>query len=200
MRALRYAPDHCPQLADLAWDPPRAVANDLVPFIDRDLYQFLLAEEVRRLSLKGSRRKVLRHPSACRELLIPPDATVTFEYGLNERKLDDGRLEVVFTATGREIGSEETLRLLEDLVRSDAPALWREATASLQDYAYRSFQLCLDARVLVAEANADPDGAIVWANPRIASPDREAPVPRRQRSKRERELEERQLRAIGYVQ
>jgi hypothetical protein len=200
MRALRYARDHCPQLAGAAWDPPRAAKSDLVPFIDRDLYHFLLPEQARHLSLKGAEHKVLRHPSGCRELLIPPHATVTFDYGLDERKLDEGRLEVLFTATAREIGAEETLLLLEDVVGSDAPELWGKATASLQSYAYRSVRLCLDAQVLVAAPNADLDKAIVWANPKIASRDREVLAPRPRPSERERELEERQLRAIGYVQ
>jgi hypothetical protein len=200
MRALRYARDHCPQLTDLSWDPPRAAENDLVPFIDRGLYQFLLPEQARHLSIEGAQHDVLRHPRSCRKLLIPRDARVIFKYGLNERELDGRLLEVLFTATAREIGSEASLLLLEDVVRSDAPRLWRKATASLEGYPYRLVRLCLDARVLVAAPNGDPEGAIVWANPKIKSRDREVLLPRPQPSRRERELEERRLRAIGYVQ
>jgi hypothetical protein len=200
MRPLRYARDHCPQLARLGSDPPSAVADDRAPFISRELYSFLLPEQGRKRWLNGSKRRLLDNTNDCRELVIPPDATVTFGYGLDDRELDDGRVEVRFAATAREIGSERTVLLLDDVVRSGAPELWREATASLQGYAHRPVELCLDAQVRVAARGGDPARAILWGNPKIRSPYRETPVQRAEPSERERRLEEEQLRAIGYVQ
>ena len=160
----------------------------------------LLAEQGEKRWLNGSKRRLLDNTNDCRELVIPPDATVTFGYGLDDRELDDGRVEVRFAATAREIGSERTVLLLDDVVRSGAPELWREATASLQGYAHRPVELCLDAQVRVAARGGDPARAILWGNPKIRSPYRETPVQRAEPSERERRLEEEQLRAIGYVQ
>ena len=200
MRSLRYPRDHCPQLARLTWSPPAAVPDERAPFIDRELYAFLVAEQGRRLSVKGSKRKVLRNTTGCRKLVIPPEATVSFGYGLDQREIGDERMQVRFAATAREVGSESTTRLLEDVVRSDSRELWRKATASLEDYAYRSIELCLDAQIGVAARGALPARAIVWGPPKVASPYREASARRREPTERERQLEEKQLRAIGYVQ
>jgi len=200
MRPLRYARDHCPQLARLGSNPASAVADDRAPFIDWELYSFLLPEQGQRRRLNGTRRWALRNTGGCRELVIPPDATVTFGYGLRVRRREDEDAEVRFAATAREVGSERTVLLMEDVVGPGAPERWHEATASLQDYAYRSVQLCLDAQVRVAARGADPARLIVWENPRIESPYRERPVQRAEPSERERRLQEQQLRAIGYVQ
>ena len=196
MRATRYPVDHCPQLARLAWRKPDAVVPG-APFVNRELYQFLLPEQPRR-QVDGFARLVLDAGRACRELRLPPEATLKLQYGLDPREFLNGRVEARFLVELRQPGSAGAERILDDRMRSEADLGPRDLELPLESYGHRNVELCLDARILDGPPGVNPDRAVAWSEPLIRAGGREASETKI--TAEEQRLREEQLRLIGYVQ
>jgi hypothetical protein len=198
MRPHRYPSDHCPQLADLVSRPAEA-RKRVEPFVDMSLYDFLDAEEPRR-SLPGWKGDALVETRICRRLIVPPQAGLTVGYGLDANALGDRPFSARFAVEIRDTESGETTRLLNDEVHSDQRPLARKLKVSLADRPFAAIDLCLDAQPLENPHRVAAEEAMVWMEPKIRSRTDADHGAEPHLSRAERELRERQLRTLGYVQ
>jgi hypothetical protein len=199
MRVERLAPDHCPQLLHLAPETrSEVVPADPRPFVDADLYGFALPEEVERRTVAENERKIAPVNEGCREILVPPDAILRVQFGIDRDVTLPEWLEGRFQLWIR--GGGTNRRLVDAHLGSGADGWYRQRTTiSLAELAYRRMNLCISATV--AQGDQDAVKSLVWGNPVIESTSQ---VPRgpRERSRiteQERKLQERQLKALGYV-
>ena len=198
MRLERLPSDHCPPLAALA--PPDAAARRHRArrrYVDTGLYRFDRPFETEMRIVDGKKKKLLESNNGCRQLLIPPQASVRASFGIDDGSLGNRYLKVGFRMT---IEGEGGVRLLVDeTLASDAESLWLQRRAPLGAYAYEHVELCI-ATVVEGE-NDDLGEFAMWANPVIKSksmrPARLQPVI--QITEQERRLREQQLKALGYV-
>ena len=168
------------------------------PYVDRALYKFLVNEQPRR-NLDGWPRLALSTFPDCRQLVIPPDAVLRLDYGLEQEYLEDRPFAARFVAELRDEKSGITTPVLDEEVRSDQEQLARTLRVSLADRAMATTQLCLDAQP-VGDANGVSENAMVWLTPMIRrQPEIEAGV-ELDLTRAEKILRERQLREIGYIQ
>jgi hypothetical protein len=200
MRPERLPYDHCPQLAAL----PRPVETevrvqgDLRPFVDVDLYRFALTEEFVTRTIAGFSRRLLRTDNECREVLMPPGATVWVEFGIDEQRLQGRWVEARFRLTVDDgDGPPETV--FDRSLNPESESPWRGRSLRLGRFAYKWVTMCVATD---AEGEMeDPLEMVAWGNPLISSPvQRPYEEPTETVTEQERELREQQLRALGYVQ
>ena len=200
MRPERLPADYCPQLAALAPQENLEVrpSGDQRPYVDVDLYRFALSEEDITREIDGLPRQLLRNDSECRDVLVPPGATMWVEFGIDEKRLGDRWVEGRFLMTIRDHGSAPEV-LLDRRLTPESESPWRGRSLPLGRYAYRTVELCV-----ATEAKgdfADPLTAVAWGNPLILSPVQHPVVEITQEvlTEQERKLREQQLKALGYV-
>jgi hypothetical protein len=200
IRPERLPYDHCPQLAAL----PRPVETevrvqgDLRPFVDVDLYRFALTEEFVTRTIAGYPRRLLRTDNECREVLVPPGATVWIEFGIDEQRLQGRWVEARFRLTVDDgDGPPETV--FDRSLNPESESPWRGRRLRLGRFAYKWVTMCVATD---AEGEMeDPLEMVAWGNPLISSPvQRPYEEPTATVTEQERELREQQLRALGYVQ
>jgi len=202
IRALRYAPDHCPQLARLEPPAPERVTRR-EPFVDWDLYGFWLPEQPSR-RVEGYEPPTLAEARACRELRLPPAARLELEYGFHPALAENGGpvgpLDARFRVEVRAAGSDRRERVL------DAPLRWTPGTGvqstalALDAWAWREVELCLDARLVDPPPGVDADRALVWSRLQTRSQSNGAARAAAPETEADRRLREEQLRRMGYVQ
>jgi hypothetical protein len=200
MRPERLAYDHCPQLAALGCPEEVEVRleGDRRPYIDTDLYRLALTEEVTTRDIGGFSRRLLRNLDECRELLIPPGATMWVEFGIDEERLQDRWIEARFELTVQRRGEAPESVLAVEL-NSDSESPWRGRRVRIARFGYQRVQMCLSTEV--SGEMEDPESIVAWANPLIQSPVHH-PFSERKEEKineQERKLREQQLKALGYV-
>lgn len=204
MRVERLAFDHCPQFAGIK--KFEAIEVPLVrtfPFIDLEVYAFTIPEEQESLTLHGRDWWVIPENNGCRELWLPSNAAITFDYGLNHELLGGEDITAHFTATmtSRENGVARVL--LDDTVASTSDNLWRWHKESLAGLDFHKVDLCIATDYDGSVAKQDADDMIVWVKPRIRSRDvrtyRDG-RPAVPMTDQEQQLKEQQLKALGYVQ
>ena len=94
-------------------------------------------------------------------------------------------------------GEIETL--IDEIVDSDSKNQWSRRRVTLGKYAYKQVRLCISTEI--EGRTRGPQALAWWANPIIESKTQRPPrlrIPRRV-SEQERQLQERQLEALGYV-
>jgi len=197
MRVERVSYDACPQLADLGLPRETEVRpGDHPPYIDMELYAFALPEELVIREVAGSERKLVPSNIHCRELEIPPDATLLANFGFDENASEGGWNTIRFMMT---VDDGERTTLIDETIASDAKKLWRRRRVDLRRFAFRRVSMCISTEVDGEED--DPRGLGVWANPIIESTTQRPPRLRLvgRVTKRERRLQKQQLEALGYV-
>ena len=198
MRLLRLSADHCPQLAALA--PPDEGARRRRarrPFVDSPLYRFDFPSDTEERVVNGKKRKLLRSNEGCRRLLIPPQASMGVNFGIDGARLGDRRLLARYTMTIA--GDDGSVMVVDETLDSGSGDLWMRRGVPLGSYAYEHVQMCIATEI---EDGADNLLELaVWANPiitsKLLSPPRLRPV--NQITEQERRLREQQLKALGYV-
>lgn len=206
MRPERLAYDHCQRLAAIEPSSPvRVDPNHDQPYIDRDLYKFAVDLKTRKRQLFGEMRTLLRTPNVCRELLIPADAVMSIEFGLDRERLRkaSGPLTARFRITAAPLdqngdaGIPETL--LDEVLVSDHDEHWHRQRVELPGLDYQRVELCLSIDVSGAEESVRL--VAVWGVPGIRS--RSAPESESDEeselSQEEQELRRKRLEAFGYV-
>jgi hypothetical protein len=200
MRPQRLPYDYCPQLAAL----PRPVETEVRveghrrPFVDVDLYRFSLSEDFVTRVVAGNSRRLVRGDNECRELLIPPGASMWLEFGIDEERLEGRWVEARFRLTV-DTGNGPPETLLDRTLNPESKSPWRGRDLRLGRFANKLVTMCV-----ATEAQGemeDPLEMVAWANPRIYSrvqrPFEENPE---RLNKQERRLRKQQLEALGYVQ
>ncbi len=100
MRVERLPYDYCPQLEALVpADETEVRRASKHPFIDASLYQFDSLDDTDNRVIAGRDRALLQSNNTCRELLIPPDASVRVLFGFDEERLEGRPLSARFTLT-----------------------------------------------------------------------------------------------------
>jgi len=199
MRLQRLALDHCPQFAEFVPESAsEVIPADPRPFVDADLYRFALPEEVERRVVAEQERKVAPENRGCRQILVPPDAILRVQYGIDRDAKStewvEGRFRLWIEGGGMN-------RKLVDAHLGSGVDTWHRSRAAIDlgDLAYRKMKMCISAEVV----DGDPDAAdqLVWGNPFIESTSQVPPGPLQARrvSEQERKLQEQQLKALGYV-
>lgn len=201
MRVERLAYDHCPQLEALGRPQELEVeiAGDRRPYIDVDLYRFALPDGFVTREVAGHTRRLLPELEQCRELLMPPGATVWAEFGIDPERLGGGEISARFRMTVRGPGrGPETILDVE--LDEHSPSPWRGREIPLARFGFQRVELCVEAEASGSMDN--PHEVIAWANPLVRSPvQRPGDMPEEEPlTDRERELQLRQLQALGYVQ
>jgi hypothetical protein len=204
MRVFRYPADHCPQLAALGPLDERAVTRaDRPPWIDIELGQFTFRKDYRVVTLYGLVREVLRQPTGCSELLLPVDPVVQVAYGFDDSKLDGAPETASFRLTLRKLEGGETRVVIDDPLSPTSGEIFRDRYVAVSGLGLERVELCVDAWVGEDTVEADLHPSVFLTNPRFYSRKR-AQLTRRWKEERlsiqEQSLQERQLRAIGYVQ
>ena len=198
MRIERLPYDFCPQLAGLAREPEIAVDRTHgTPFIDGELSAFALAEERIDRVVNGKERRVIAATAGCRELLIPPQAELIAEFGLDEERVGGRRVSARFTVSLAGDGISSVI--VDATVKSSSAKLWKRRRVSLEDLAFRRLNMCLS----VAVEGEDPGNAevAVWGVPTIVSKTRQRRLKevRQSSDAREEKLRRQRLEALGYV-
>jgi hypothetical protein len=204
MRVSRYPADHCPQLAALGTLDLRPVErDDRQPWVDVELGQFTFRKDYRVATLYGLVREVLKKPAGCTELLLPVDPVVQAAYGFDDSRLDGSPGSANFLLTVRRLGDEEVRVVIEDTVDSAGDDRFRDRYVAVPGLDLARVELCVEVR---AGGTTGEDGlhpSVVMTNPRFYSRKRSI-LTRKWKDERlglqEQTLQERQLRAIGYVQ
>ena len=200
IRPARLSYDHCPQLVALARQEETEVrvSGDNRPYVDIELYRFALSEDDVTREVAGLPRRLLRTDNECRELLMPPGATMWIEFGIDEKRLRKRWVEAEFRITvddGK--GPPETIFSRALNTESESP--WRGREIRLGMYSYQRVTMCVSTE---AEGEMEkPYSLVAWGNPLISSRvqhpyERPAEIITEQ----ERKLREQQLQALGYVQ
>jgi Arylsulfotransferase (ASST) len=202
MRVVRYPADHCPQLQSLGpMDTEPVIRNDRPRWIDIELGQFAFRNDYRVATLYGLVREVLRTPSGCRELLLPVDPVIQVAYGFDDSALDGAPASASFRLSVRELGSDQTRVVIDDTLRPTDEEIFRDRYAAVPGFGLKRAELCLEAWVEGEDGDLHP--SVFMSNPRFYSRVR-AQLTRKWKERRmslqEQSLQERQLRAIGYVQ
>ncbi len=197
MRAERLRYDHCPQLVDLGRPHEMEVLpGDTQPYIDMDLYAFALPEELEIREVAGKQRKLVPSNGGCRELVIPPDAAMRANFGIDSHASGDRWRSVRFAMT---IDDGDVDTIIDDTIVPDSKKTWRQRRVDLADYGFKRVNVCISTEVDGASPDAQLIG--VWANPVIESTTQRPPRLRatRRTSKQERRLQKQQLEVLGYV-
>lgn len=198
MRIERLPYDHCPQLAGLRREPETAVSRGAeLPYIDAELYAFALAEERISRDVNGKKRQLVLKYDICRELLIPPKAWLSVEYGLDEERLRWGELSARFRLVLKSNGS--SLTMVDDTVKSSAEELWRRRLVHIGRMSFQRVEMCLS--VATEGGFLGERQAVVWGVPRIRSKAQHptAERPSRRVTAEEEKVRRQQLEALGYV-
>jgi hypothetical protein len=199
MREERLPYDYCPQLAAMELPEEIAVQPPYKgPYIDIDLYRFALSEGFVTREVAGYSRRLLRSEDECRELLIPPAATVWVEFGIDEERLRGRRLNARFQLTIAEKDQPPEV-LLDRSLNSDSESLWRGRDIPLGRFGFKRVTMCVSTE---AEGDVeDPFRVVAWGNPLIHSKVQHPEEERKDEriTEQERKLREQQLRALGYV-
>jgi len=199
MRLERLSYDHCPQLARLPI--PEAVEvspNDDRPFIDIDLYKLGLVNDTERRDINGRDRKVMSWNTGCRKLVIPPDATLKIDFGIDESLLGDQSVRARFHLTITIDGRPKTL--LDETIDAVSDTLWQRKTFALDELAYKSVEMCI--AIDDADGNGmDLEQIAVWGAPVISSSTQRPTLKATEEriTAEERKLRDQQLEALGYV-
>ncbi len=201
MRARRYPADYCPQLERLKPQPLHAVArSDTRPFIDQELYAYTLPEEHQTIrDFHGKTRRLVREPSSCRVLWLPPRPQMVLAYGLDAGPLGPASVKGLFRATLEPLAGGRLRVLLDDEVDSSDQELWRERSILLDGLGYQKVRLCLDARWEGDLGERQGDRIVRWQSPWVGSRVKPKPTPEPELD-RERKLRAQQLKTIGYLQ
>jgi outer membrane protein assembly factor BamB len=198
MRVERIPYEHCPQLADLGRPHEDEVLPvDAQPYIDMDLYNFALPEEMVIREVAGKERKLVPWNSGCRKLRIPPDAMMRSQFGIDTGESAGGWNSARFGMT-LDDGEVETT-IIDETITPDSKRLWRQRRVDLSEFGAKRVNVCLSAEV--DGGPADSQVHAVWANPVIESKTQRPPRLRSARrvSEQERKLQKQQLEALGYV-
>jgi len=198
MRLERLSYDHCPQLAELSVaDPIEVRPMDDRPFVDIDLYKLGLVNDTERRDVGGRERRVMSWNTGCRELVIPPDATLKVDFGIDEAHLRRRSVTGRFRLTIASEGPPETL--LDVTMDSASDRLWRRHRFSLDELAYQSVEMCIATDADGEIADLGP--FVAWGVPVISSSTQRPTLKAREEriTDQERKLREQQLEALGYV-
>ncbi len=209
MRAERYPQDYCPQLQALGAPVGEAVeAPEEGPYVDHDLYRFVLPTEVehfKEAEVLGVKRNILTSSNMCREVTIPPDGLLKLSYGLHPGRVEkaislDGSIR--FTATLSTDGSHELL-IEDNNIHPRSNRLWHETKVSLAEYAHRTVALCVHAEGTGGLTGLRLGTLPLWEVPVIRPAHRAeeyVPTVEQKVSAREKVLLEQQLKALGYME
>jgi hypothetical protein len=204
MRVHRYPADHCPQLAALGpLDSSPVVREDRQPWVDLELGRYAISNEFRAKILYGKRRQVLSEPEGCREAFLPNDPEMQVAYGFDRDKLDGTLLTAGFKVSIRDLDGGDIRILVDDTLDSTEETLYRDRRIELTGLDSQRVEICVD---VWSEKSNEEDGlhrSVFLTNPTTSSRKRAQLTgkwKKERRSLREQTLEERQLRALGYVQ
>jgi len=207
MRANRYAPDYCPQLA--AMEPPGGppvTSKETRPHIDSALYDFKMSQKVQKVLIGEKKRQVLTRGKVCHPIHLPGKPSVVLDMGFvvptqGEVPPLDGSVKLTVTPAGGtpEILFDRTLSLATD-------GSWiRERVRLPQHLAYQAVEMCIDSTASDIRSERDVRPGLVVAAPKIMSGFRtrakDLPSVRdKATASAERELQQRQLEALGYIE
>jgi len=198
IRVERLPSDHCPQLAEIA--PPDAGSRcrrAQRPFVDTALFRFDFPFDTEERVVDGKKRKLLKSNKGCRQLLIPPEASVRANFGIDGERLNDRHVRARFKMTITGDGTSELI--VDETIDSGSEELWMRRRVSLGTFAYEQVEMCI-ATDIEGEAE-DLLELAVWANPVVRSKSLRPPRlrPMHQITEQEHRLREQQLKALGYV-
>jgi len=204
MRVERLPADHCPQLAALGPMSDEPVSrDDREAWVDLELGQFSLSEEFGVRSVAGKRRKLLRQNQGCRVVLLPSEPVVHAGFGFDESRLKGAPDSARFQLTVRPLPNGKPRVVVDEVISSSGDEIFVEMYRAVQGLGYRRAELCVDVRNEDFSSATLDHPSISIENPRFYSQGR-AQLVREWNEGREslqnQEFEERQLRAIGYVQ
>jgi len=198
MRLKRLPFDHCPQLAVLTRPGVSArVRQAERPFVDTGLFRFDFRSNTEKRVVNGEKLKLMRSNHECRQLLIPPDASVTVKFGIDGENLGDRHLQARFTMTIADDGPPSVI--MDKTLDSSERNLWMQKTFPLTALAFKKVDLCISTEI--ENGAEDLDRIAVWTVPTVDSKSQHPP--RLQADNRiteqERKLRNQQLKALGYI-
>lgn len=204
MRVIRYPAEHCPQLAALGpMDAQPVIRTDRPLWVDIELGQFAFRDDYRVVTLYGLVREVLHEPTGCRDLLLPVDPVIQVAYGFDDSALDGAPAAASFRLSVRDLATDETRVVIEDTLSSTGDEIFRDRYVAVPGFGLKRAELCIEAWIEGESEDGDLHPSVFMSNPRFYSRVR-AQLTRKWKERRmslqEQTLEERQLRAIGYVQ
>ncbi len=204
MRVIRYPAVFCPQLAALGPLDSRAVnRSDRHPWVDIELGQYAFGGDYRVATLYGLVREVLLDPSGCRELLLPVDPVLQVAYGFDDTALEGAPASASFRVTVRDLATGETRVVIDDTLHPSGDEIFRDRYVAVPGFGLKRAELCIEASAGGGRGIGELHPSVFLSNPRFYSRVR-AQLNRKWKESRislqEQALQERQLRAIGYVQ
>ena len=165
--------------------------------MDSPLFRFDFPSNTEERVINGKKRKLLKSNQGCRQLLIPQQASMGVNFGIDGERLGNRRLRARFTMTIA--GDGGSAMVVDETLDSGAGDLWKRRRVPLAAYAYEHVQICIATEI--EDGAEDLLELALWANPLVKSkslsPPRLRPV--NKITEQERRLREQQLKALGYV-
>ena len=204
MRVVRYPADHCPQLGALgSMDLTAVERDDRHPWVDIELGQFAFRKDYRVVTLYERVREVLREPAGCSELLLPVDPVIQVAYGFDDAQLEGAPEAAAFRLTVQPLDGGVVRTVVDETLTSSGEEIFRNRFVAVPGLGLHRVDLCVEAWVGERGDSAELHPSVFMTNPRFYSRKR-AMLKRKWKEERislqEQSLQERQLRAIGYVQ
>lgn len=204
MRISRYPYDYSDQFQTFPTPVESVVSAPLNgPYVDRSLYQFGLSHAVRDITLGKQKFSVLKQDEVCRRLMVPDEATLALEFGIDRRAATcRGSQECsgIFQAT-LQSEQDERIELMNTTIRLSQPEQMKKKKFDLSEYAYEQIELCLKT---YASSNLQKRGKrspLLWGNPTLRA--KREPIEDSgltgALSREEEKTLAKQLKALGYM-
>jgi len=204
MRVVRYPADHCPQLAALGpVDQQPVIRSGRQRWVDIELGQFAFRNDYRVETLYGLVREVLHEPAGCRDLLLPVDPVIQVAYGFDDSRLVGAPATASFRLTVRNLADDQTRVVINDTVSSSGDEVFHDRYVAVSGLGLKRVELCVEAWTDDRTGAKGLHRSVFMSNPRAYSRKRAKRVRGWKESRislQEQTLQERQLRALGYVQ
>ncbi len=207
VRALRVAPDACPQLANVTRQPLVAVSRPASLWtVDRDVYRFAKRGSRKNAVVNGAPRTLLSAEVDCRELLLPSGAQAALGFGVDAGRLvshleDFGANPPTFTLDVTPLspaGAPQVVRR-ETVTLHEEP--WRQRTVSLARWALTPVKLCVRIDG-VPLGRPWPQRIAYWEQPDLNAPSdlvRKTVTGLEGLTGEALEVQKKHLEALGYV-
>lgn len=211
VRAMRVAPDACPQLARLKPEPRKSVARRPEDrHVDPDTYRFARQGSRMRAVINGQKRAVLKQEKDCRELLLPAAPRISVGYGIDRDRLRAAGREsrppefTILLSPAGEAAKGEGVELLRETVGVDGEP-WRQKTLQLDPYALQAVRICLEIHGGAPEGAKREERFAYWEQPWVTTGRGIAPTSDAGEgdgddlTPEEREVQRKHLKSLGYV-
>lgn len=203
MRVKRYPYDYTPQLAALgAPVEERVERRNPRRHVDEDLYTFALPHQTRAIQIGDEELRTLKESTICRRVVLPERPELTIGWGVKPRPNQPEReveVSLAVTLKPEENGEPRVVLAREERFRlggEGPPRLPERERIGLGEYAFQAVELCFSA---LGRDDRPAPPVFFWSSPTLRNSHREMTEQIETVDPTVKEVQEKHLRALGYI-